>query len=60
MKAFLTGLGVGAVLGLLFAPQSGEDMRSELREHVEGLADRLNDTVEDLKGGSKGPSSQQG
>ena len=35
MKAFLTGLGVGAVLGLLFAPQSGEDMRSELREHVE-------------------------
>ena len=60
MKAFLTGLGVGAVLGLLFAPQSGEDMRSELREHVEGLADRLNDTVEDLKGGSKGPGSQQG
>ena len=48
------------MLGLLFAPQSGEDMRSEMRERVEGLADRMNDTVEDLKGGSKGPSSQQG
>ena len=60
MKAFLTGLGVGTVLGLLFAPQSGEDTRSELRKRGESLADRLNDTVKDLKGGSKGPSSQHG
>ncbi len=29
-SAFVIGLGVGAALGVLFAPQSGEDMRDYL------------------------------
>ncbi len=36
MKAFLTGLGLGALIGVLVAPQSGEDTRRDLLD----LADR--------------------
>jgi gas vesicle protein len=37
------GVGIGAALGILFAPQSGEDTR----EYLKGAAqDRLNDTRE--------------
>jgi gas vesicle protein len=32
---FLVGLGVGALLGILFAPKSGEETREYLREKAE-------------------------
>ncbi len=32
---FLTGLGVGAALGVLYAPKSGEEMRENLRSSAE-------------------------
>ncbi len=32
---FLVGLGVGALLGILFAPKSGEDTREELTRRAE-------------------------
>jgi gas vesicle protein len=38
---FLAGLGVGAALALLFAPQSGEDTREWIGDTVEGEAYRL-------------------
>lgn len=31
-KGFMHGVVVGAVLGLLFAPQTGEELRRKLRE----------------------------
>jgi gas vesicle protein len=37
-SAFAIGLGVGAILGLVLAPQSGEETRALLREKVlEGI-----------------------
>jgi gas vesicle protein len=34
-SAFAIGLGVGAILGVVFAPQSGEDTRALLREKTQ-------------------------
>ena len=31
---FLAGLGIGGVVGLLYAPKAGDDLRSELRERA--------------------------
>jgi gas vesicle protein len=49
MGYFLAGLGVGAVLGLLFAPRSGEEMREYLRERAEEGGDYLKKQAESLR-----------
>ncbi|MGB8889616.1 MAG: YtxH domain-containing protein [Candidatus Korobacteraceae bacterium] len=38
MKKFLVGLGVGIGLGLLFAPMSGEETRTNLADRANDLA----------------------
>jgi gas vesicle protein len=42
---FLTGLGVGAALGVLLAPKSGEDIRQSIYEQANDVADRVRSTV---------------
>ena len=42
VSAFVVGIGVGAALGILFAPQSGEDTRDYL---VGGAQDTLDGAV---------------
>lgn len=42
---FLAGLGVGAALGVLFAPQSGEEIRQSLYDQANDVADRVRATV---------------
>jgi len=37
---FLAGLGVGAVVGVLYAPRSGEEMRDVIRSKAEEGAER--------------------
>lgn len=38
---FLAGLGIGAVIGLLYAPQSGADTREAIRKSAEEGRERL-------------------
>ena len=39
--AFLTGLTAGAVVALLYAPQSGEDTRQTIRDTVDQAGEKL-------------------
>ena len=52
---FLVGLGIGALIGILFAPQSGEETREFLskkadegREYAQRKAKELRERAEDL------------
>ncbi len=40
-SAFAIGLGVGAVVGMIFAPKSGEETRALLREKAQGGIDEV-------------------
>ena len=46
MKSFLLGLGIGAGLGVLFAPRSGEETGSRLSDQANGLANSARETME--------------
>jgi gas vesicle protein len=47
--AFLAGATLGAVLALLFAPQSGEETRAQLRLRARRLRDAAEDRLDDLQ-----------
>jgi gas vesicle protein len=49
MKAFLTGLGIGVCLGIVFAPNSGEVTRRKVRHGFTGLEDDLGQEVHKAK-----------
>ncbi len=42
LLALITGAAIGAGLGLLYAPESGEHTRKKLRKDAEDAQDRLN------------------
>lgn len=46
MRSFLVGLGIGIGLGVLFAPMSGEETRSNIRDRAGDLADQARETYE--------------
>lgn len=46
MKSFLVGLGVGLGLGLLFAPMSGEETRTNIADRASDLASSARETYE--------------
>ena len=43
LMGFLIGLGVGAAVGILFAPKSGEEMREYLLDGANGAIDQVLD-----------------
>jgi len=47
---FFTGLAIGVVLGILFAPKSGKEARNELMEKSEKLMEMGKENVSDVVG----------
>lgn len=46
---FAIGLGIGAIIGILYAPRSGEETRELVSESTEGLAGVINKLIFNLK-----------
>jgi len=66
VSLFLVGLGIGALVGILFAPKSGEETRDFLaqkadegREYAQRKARELRERAEDLVERSKSAASRQ-
>jgi len=70
MKAFLFGLGIGIGLGVLFAPMSGEETRTNLSERANDLAssaretyqqgrDRVQKSMSAIRGGAERPTGTE-
>jgi gas vesicle protein len=47
--AFTVGVAAGASIALLYAPQTGERTRRQLRRSIEDAGDYLKDTAEDVQ-----------
>jgi gas vesicle protein len=45
---FSLGVAAGAAAALIYAPQTGEKTRKQLRRHLEDASDYLKDTTDDL------------
>jgi gas vesicle protein len=45
----LTGVAIGAGLGLLFAPRSGRELRENITERAGELADNARETLGELR-----------
>lgn len=46
---FAAGLTVGALLGVMFAPKRGDELRSDVRHRLEDLKDRGADRYDQLR-----------
>lgn len=49
IAALLAGLAVGAVLGILFAPDSGKNTREKISDKALDLADNAKDSIHSLQ-----------
>lgn len=47
-RTFLNGVAVGILLGVLFAPDSGEETRRKISQRAAGLKDSYDDFADDV------------
>lgn len=53
LLALLTGLAAGAVLGVLFAPEKGEESRKKVKKAMEDCFDKAKEKFSDLASETK-------
>jgi gas vesicle protein len=58
LLAFILGTGVGATMGILFAPDSGGNTRGKLTYQLSRYKDDLEDLVKDLVDGKNMPLNE--
>ncbi len=56
ISAFGVGLLVGAGVALLFAPESGKELRDDLADRVEGLKEQASQAITAVEDRAKSPS----
>ena len=47
-KTFINGVAVGVILGILFAPDSGEETRRKISRRAAGLKDQYDDLADNV------------
>ena len=55
---FLGGVGAGVLLGMLFAPVSGEQLRSEITDRTREGFEKAKTKTQDFAARQKGPSAE--
>lgn len=48
IQSFINGLSVGFLLGILFAPDKGEETRRKISRRASVIKDNIRDTYEDI------------
>lgn len=48
IQSFINGLSVGFLLGILFAPDKGEETRRRISRRASAIKDNIKDTYEDI------------
>ena len=48
--SFAAGVGLGAILGILFAPSKGSETRRRIKEGAEEYYSKVGEIVDDIKG----------
>lgn len=50
LQSFINGVAIGLLLGILYAPASGEETRRKITRNANRIKDKVTDTYDDISG----------
>lgn len=56
--ALLTGVAAGATLGVLFAPEKGEETRKKVKKAAEDCIDKVKEKIDDFAANTKSAAEE--